>query len=118
MLRIDLQSNGGSEAASIVWNGETYTATSKTGKSSICKLARLLVEGGCEDQAWSTQTLWGPSIHYKAVRVLSETDAGFREVWWHPHPEALPSPLMDAAVASVRASMDAKRQAYARKQVG
>ena len=83
------------DAATAVWDGKTYQATSRHGATMA--LARQLVAAGCPDQPWEAgrpgrRDLFGPSIHGLAQLTIHESDEDGPVMIRHgEHPESVGS---------------------------
>ena len=72
------------------WNGRSYQVLRL---SATTALARKLVADGCPDQPWhcyvdGQRSLFGPSLHAWAKRIVSERDIGsfvIQPFTEHPH---------------------------------
>ena len=77
------------------WNGRNYQLLLPR-LSATTALARKLVADGCPDQPWECyvegqRSLFGPSLHAWAKRIVSERDSGgFVIQPFTEHPHALP----------------------------
>ena len=77
--------------ATCAWDGREYRVLTL---SATTALARVLVAAGCPDQPWEARTptgthsLYGPSLHAWAGRIVTEDDRGFHLRVYSEHPLA------------------------------
>lgn len=79
------------DRATCSWDGRPFEATAF---SATTELARKLVAAGCPDQPWESRTqdgtrsLYGPSLHNWANRVVTQDRGRLIQVRWRPHHRA------------------------------
>lgn len=87
------QRSDGMDAAECVWNGRTFTATSRNGASMA--LARVLCDAGAPEGPWEVEDsrtgqkrLYGRSLHGISRMTVKEGEKRPRFAEWQPHPMA------------------------------
>lgn len=91
----------------------THAGRTETGQDPCRVIAREMVEAGAEDQPWEIArdgrvAMNGPSLHWLAATVVSETDVGFTRTWWAAHPRSEPRPVLAALVERLKAAAPPK----------